>query len=185
MQKIIYNKQDFLVHKKNNNAFLEQLIENIYPYCNGIASRYAKTDEQANNHTKSCFLKTLKILLDREEEEFDNTTFLKQFTICVAKTILAERKGERIADTTIVSSYKKKDTNLFAASEYYKTLTPNDLIQHLRKLNTLQQLIYNLICIDQFSLSETAEILEHNELSIKALLEKAKYNLFTSIKSIV
>lgn len=183
MTSTIYHKQDFFSSK--DTSALEHLIENVYSYCNGIAARYSKTDEQANELNNVCFLNTLKSLLEKEKEEFDNSDFLKYYTICIVKSILTQRQGERIADTTIVSSYKKKDANLFAASEYYKTLSPNNFIFHLRKLNTLQQIIYNLICIDQFSYTETAEILEHNELSIKALTEKAKYNLFSSIKSII
>lgn len=178
-----FHKQDFLAHK--DTSALDKLINTVFSECVGIAYRYCKTDEQAQKLSKTCFLSALKKLLEREEEEFDTGLFLKEYIACIVQTLMQQRKGELIADTTIVSAFKPRDGNLFAASDYYKTLQVSELIQHLRKLNILQQIIYNLICIDKYSFSEAAQLLQHSELSIKALIEKAKYNLYTSIKSLV
>jgi DNA-directed RNA polymerase specialized sigma24 family protein len=179
-----YHKQDFLAHK--DHSALSRLIDDQYAKCLGIAYRYCKSDEQANELSSQCFITTLKNLLAEEEpEEFDENTFVRQFIICIVKTILAQRKGELIADTVIVTSLKRSETNLFSDSDYYKTLSPQDFIHHLRKLNTVQQIIYNLYCIDQFTIKDIANIIQHHELSIKALIERARFNLISSIKSIV
>lgn len=178
----VYHKQDFF-HQKTDA--LNQLIENVLPLCKGIAFIYCKTDEQANEWTKQCFLSALKELLTKEADEFNDNIFVKQFIICLVKKTLENRTGELIADTTIVSVFRKKEANLFANSEYYKNLSPEELIQHIRKLNTLQQVIFNMIVLDGFTVQETSSIIQHNELSVKALIEKARYNVFSSIKSIV
>lgn len=178
-----YYIHDFLAHKDTNA--LNILIDNIYARCKGIAQRYCKTDEQAKNLSHACFLNALKTILNSKQQEFTDRDFIKQFVICLAKSILEQRKGELIADTTIVSVFKKSEANLFSNSEYYRMLQPAELIQHLRKLNDIQQIIFNMIVIDGYSVSEAADILQHNELSIKALIEKAKFNLISSIKSTV
>lgn len=181
----IYHKQDFLAHHNKDVEALNNLITQVLPRCNGLAKRYCKTDEQANELAVKCFLNVLKELLNRKEDEFDETTFLKQFIIYLVKTLLAQRTGILIADTTIVAILKKTQSNLFTNSEYYKKLPADEFIQHIRKLNTLQQIVFNMLVLDNFSITEVAEIIQHSELSIKALIERAKYNLYTSIKSIV
>lgn len=179
-----YFKTDFLLDKDNNT--LNKFIDNLFPQCLGIAKRYSKTDEQAEEICKQCFLNTLKEMIQKKEteEEFNDTMFLHQFKICLVKTLLSQRTGELIADTISIS-VAKSENNLFSTSEYYKNLSAEEIILHLRKLNLLQQIIYNLISIDNFSTTEVAEIVEHNELSVKALFEKAQYNLLSSIKSII
>lgn len=177
-----FHKQDFLASK--DISPLNKLIDTVFSECLGIAYRYCKTDEQARELSKTCFLSTLKKLLERKEEKFDTVVFLKEYRACIVQTLMQERKGALIADTIIVSAFKTVDENLFAASDYYKTLQATDLIQHIRKLNILQQIIYNLICIDKYSVSEAAQLLQHSELSIKALIEKAKHHLHTSIKQL-
>lgn len=179
-----YFKADFLLNK--DNEVLSTFIDNVFPYCLGIAKRYTKTDEQTEELSKQCFLYTLRdIIQKKEEEEFNNDIFLHQFKMCLVKTILSQRQGERIADTVTISLAKKQEGNLFSASEYYKNISIEEIIAHLRKLNTLQQIIYNLISIDNFSIAEVATVIGHNELSVKALFEKAQYNLLSSIKSII
>ncbi len=178
-----YFKEDFLSHK--DNSTLNKLIDNLFSKCKGIAKRYSQTDEQAEQINEKCFLSAIRELIkDETKEEFDDMMFLNQFKVCVVKEILHQRKGQLIADTTTIS-IGKKESNLFSTSEYYLNTSPEDIILHLRKLNNIQQVIYNMICIDNFSMAEVSQIIQHNELSVKALLEKAKYNLFTSIKSIV
>lgn len=179
----IYHKEDFLVNHETN-AF-NNLIDHLFPKCLGIARRYCKTDEQADIWATSCFVSSLKAMLIRKEEEFSEELFLNEYIKCIVKTILEHRKGILVADTTIVSVSKKADASLFSNSEYYKSFPIEEIIQHIRKLNVLQQIIYNMIVIDNFSINEVANILQHNELSIKALLEKAKHNLYSSIKSVV
>lgn len=178
-----FHKQDFLSSK--DISPLNKLIDTVFSECVGIAYRYCKTDEQARELSKTCFLSALKKLLEREEEEFDTVVFLKKYRACIVQTLMQQRKGVAIADTIIISAFKTREGNLFAASDYYKTLQVSDLIQHIRKLNVLQQIIYNLICIDKYSVSEAAQLLQHSELSIKALIEKATHYLYTSIKSVV
>lgn len=178
-----YHKQDFLA--QNDTNALNNLITDIFPKCLGIAQRYCKTDEQANEFSKTCFISALKEMLSKKDDEFSDTSFLKQYIICIVKTLLSQRTGVLVADTTIVSVFKKPQSNLFTNSDYYKTLSPEEIIQHIRKLNVLQQIIFNMIVLDDFTISEAADIVQHNELSIKALIEKAKYNLYSSIKSIV
>jgi DNA-directed RNA polymerase specialized sigma24 family protein len=179
----IYHQQDFLAHK--DSTAIVKLVDNLYAKCFGIARRYCGSDELAKNYSKTCFLNTLQHFLRQEKEEFDDNSFIHFYIICLVKNILSNRKGELIADTTVVTVFKNKEGNLFSSSEYYKNLSEEDIIQYLRKINSIQQIIYNLIYIDNFSIQETAEIIQHSELSIKALLEKAKYNLFSFIKTTV
>ncbi|MCX7727880.1 MAG: hypothetical protein N2203_00250 [Bacteroidia bacterium] len=179
----VYNKQEFLSQK--NKDVLENLIEQLLPKCNGIANRYCKTNEQSAELSVKCFLSVLKEMLNRKEDDFEEKTFLKHFIICLVQTLITQRTGTLVADTTIVSVLKNSSNNLFSNSEYYKTLSVGEIITHIRKLNFIQQIVFNLIVLDNFSLSETAQILQHNELSIKALLEKTKYNLYTSVKSTI
>lgn len=179
-----YHKQDFLAHK--DHSALSQLIDDQYAKCLGIAYRYCKSDDQANELCSQCFITTLKNLLAEEEpEEFDENIFVRRFIICIVKQILNQRKGELIADTTIVASSKRNEANLFSDSDYYKTLSPQDFIEHLRKLNTIQQILYNLYCIDQFKINDIANIIQHHELSVKSIIERSRFNLISSIKSVV
>lgn len=178
-----YHKQDFLLHKEND-TYIENFIHDVFSKCLGIAHRYCRTESQKNELSKKCFLYTLKFFIEKDEEEFNDITFLKQYKICLAKNILSARKGELIADTVYVTNTRTEE-NLFSTSEYYKNLSAEDIITHLRKLNPLQQIIYNLIYIDNFTIPEVADIIQYNELSVKALSEKAKHNLFASIKSII
>ncbi|GAB4200163.1 MAG: hypothetical protein Fur0023_03190 [Bacteroidia bacterium] len=178
-----YNKQEFLSHKGTDA--LESFIHHLLPKCTGIAKRYCKTDEQASELSKKCFLFTLNKILAQKEDDFDDSVFLKQYITCLVQTILTQRTGTLIADTTIVSVFRNSPQNLFSNSDYYKTLSAEEIISHIRKLNLIQQITFNLIVLDNFSISEAADILQHNELSIKSLIEKAKYNLYTSIKSVV
>lgn len=179
----VYNKQEFLTHKGTES--LESFIHHLLPHCIGIARRYCKTNEQASELSKKCFVSTLNKMLAQKEDDFDDSVFLKQYITCLVQTILTQRTGTLIADTTIVSVFRSTPQNLFSNSDYYKTLSAEEIISHIRKLNPIQQIIFNLIVLDDFSIPEAADILQHNELSIKSLIEKAKYNLYTSIKSVV
>lgn len=181
MMEKMYNKYDFLSNE-GNYAF-KDLVNNLFPICMGIAERYCKNNASVYECAKQCFLNTIYEILQEDSEEFSNEVLLKKFKICLTKKIIFQREGERIADTTTVVSAIKKESNLFSASEYYKNYTIEELLTHLRNLNPLQQVIYNLIIIDEFTPTEVANIIEHSELSVKFMLEKAIYNLHTSIKS--
>ncbi len=55
----------------------------------------------------------------------------------------------------------------------------------MKSIQTLvpsQRLVFNLHVIDNYSLSEASELLDTSEQSIKANLEKARFNLQKSIE---
>ena len=63
----------------------------------------------------------------------------------------------------------------------FKSVDFDVLIRSLQQLVPSQRLIFNLNIVEEYDLRKAAEILEASEQTVKANLEKAKYNLQKNI----
>ncbi len=170
---------------KNTDAF-NTFFDAVFPKCYAIAIRYSKTEQQSKDIAQRCFTASLKNFLMSTTEHYDESAFIRAYIVCVVTHLLSERTGELIADSITISPYRKNDSNtLFSSSEYYKNYTSDEVIGHIRKLNLIQQIIYNMSCIDKFTDVEIARIIDHHPLSIKSMLERAKHKLYSSIKTAI
>ncbi|HRD39551.1 MAG TPA: sigma-70 family RNA polymerase sigma factor [Bacteroidia bacterium] len=170
---------------KNDVSAKKQFYETYYPVLSGISIRYAKNKAQSNellqngmahllSHISNFKSNTNLILSDWVRNEF--------IKFCV-EFIRNIRSEYYVASTVRVTDTPAKNYDLFvdAVLTDFKNVEYDVLIESLHQLVPSQRLIYNLHVVEEYDLRKAADILEASEQTVKANLEKARYNLQKNI----
>ena len=111
--------------------------------------------------------------------------FHRSFVIFFAvKYIKGIRNEYYVASTVKAVEHKEKTYDLFLDSKFIdvNNVDQDILLKSIQTLVPSQRLIFNLHVIDNYSLAQASELLDSSEQSMKANLEKARFNLQKTIE---
>ena len=170
---------------KNDKIAKKRFYEELYPQLAVTALRYSKNKEQSNEMVQKGFAFLFsnlhkfkpngKLTLQQWVQE--------EFIVFCVEFIRNIRSEYYVASTVRVTDTPTKTYDLFIDSTLtdFKNVDFEVLIKSLQQLVPSQRLIFNLNVVEGYDLIKSAEILEASEQTVKANLEKAKYNLQKNI----
>jgi RNA polymerase sigma-70 factor, ECF subfamily len=173
--------------QKNDKAAKKEVFDAYYGKLAAITQRYCKNEEQASEVlTKgfnSCFEK-IQNMRNSKVPALD-TFFEKQFILeCIA--YVKSIRSEYYVSSTVYAKddSTSKNYNLFENNEVidFTHLDTEVFIKGLQQMVPSQRLIFNLHVIDGYSLTESANMLESSEETVKSNLEKARFNFQKNIE---
>ncbi len=170
---------------KNDKIAKKQFYETYYTQLAVIALRYSKNKEQSTEIIQKGFA-----FLFSNLHKFKSNGKLtlqqwlqEEFIVFCVEFIRNIRSEYYVASTVRVTDTPVKTYDLFVDSTLtdFKSVDFDVLIRSLQQLVPSQRLIFNLHIVEEYDLRKAAEILEASEQTVKANLEKAKYNLQKNI----
>lgn len=166
---------------KNDNAAKKQLFEKYYPSLGYLALRYSKNKQQADIAIQEGFKAVFAQLANfKSQQKLNLDEFIKAvFVNCVVVYIKSIRNEYYVASTIKAVDSSNNSYDLFLDSKLIDLRKTDEaiLLKSIQELVPSQRLAFNLSVIDGYSLSELSELLETSEQTVKANLEKSKFNL--------
>ena len=111
--------------------------------------------------------------------------FIKnEFISFVVKYIKGIRNEYYVASTVKAVEPRERSYDLFFDSKFIdvNNVSQEILLKSIQSLVPSQRLIFNLHVIDNYTLAQASELLDSSEQSMKANLEKARFNLQKTIE---
>jgi RNA polymerase sigma-70 factor (ECF subfamily) len=174
-----------MIQKKDANA-RKLVFERYYSKLAGIALRYCKNKDQADEALNHAFNNSYNKLLHQRQGKAVNLEefFEKEFIAECVGFIKNIRSEYYVSSTVHASDTAPKNYNLFENNEWidYNQVDMDVLIKSLHQLVPSQRLVFNLHVVDNLSLKDAAAILESSEATVKSNLEKARFNLQKNIE---
>ena len=171
---------------KNDKTAKKQFFETYFSKLSYVSLRYSKNTAQSEQILLQGFAHVLSIIGQfKSQNKFSFDEFVtKEFISYVVNHIKNIRNEYYVASTVKAVEYKEKTYDLFLDSKFIdlKHIDQAVLLKSIQTLVPSQRLVFNLHVIDNYSLSEASELLDTSEQSIKANLEKARFNLQKSIE---
>lgn len=170
---------------RNDKIAKKQFYETYYTQLAVTALRYSKNKEQSAEIVQKGFA-----FLFSNLHKFKSNGKLtlqqwlqEEFIVFFVEFIRNIRSEYYVASTVRVTDSPAKTYDLFVDSTLtdFKSVDFDVLIKSLQQLVPSQRLIFNLHIVEEYDLRKAAEILEASEQTVKANLEKAKYNLQKNI----
>ena len=173
--------------QKNDKAAKKSAFDSYYGRMAAIASRYCKSQEQAeeilNKGFNACFH---KLQHERPSNVPDMDAFFEREFILECIAFVKSIRSEYYVSSTVhaTDAATSKNYNLFENNELidFNHLDTEVLVKSLQQMVPSQRLVFNLHVIDGYSLSEAATLLESSEATTKSNLEKARYNFQKNIE---
>lgn len=171
---------------KNDKTAKKQLFETYCSKLAFIAARYSKNSAQAEQvllNGFACVFSNLSQFKSQNTITLDE--FIKnEFISFVVKYIKGIRNEYYVASTVKAVEHKERTYDLFLDSKFIDVNNVNQevLLKSIQELVPSQRLIFNLYVIDNYSLAQASELLDSSEQSMKANLEKARFNLQKTIE---
>jgi RNA polymerase sigma-70 factor (ECF subfamily) len=171
---------------KNDKTAKKQFFETYFSKLSYISLRYSKNAAQSEPIVLQGFSYVLSIIGKFKSQNtlsFDEFV-TKEFISFVVKYIKNIRNEYYVASTIKAVEYKEKTYDLFLDSKFIdlKNVDQDVLLKSIQELVPSQRLVFNLHVIDNYSLSESSELLDTSEQSVKSNLEKARFNLQKTIE---
>ena len=172
---------------KNDKAAKQQFFERYYGTLAFIALRYSKSKAQAEPAIYSGFsliFSQLPVFKSQPKNSLDE--FVKSVFIPHMITYIKNIRSEYYVASTIKAVETTDHSyDLFLDSKYIDVRNINQevLLKSIQELVPSQRLVFNLNVIDGYTLLAMSEILETSEQTIKANLEKARFNLQKAIEN--
>jgi RNA polymerase sigma-70 factor (ECF subfamily) len=171
---------------KNNAPVKKDLFDRYYGRLAAIALRYSKNEEQGRELFNLAFNACLhKLQRQKNTPDFDLDSFIeKEFIQQAVDFIKSIRSEYYVASTVYATNKENKNYDLFEYNELidFNTIDNDVVVRSLQQLVPSQRLVFNLHVIENYSLQETATVLEASEHTVKSNLEKARYNLQKNIE---
>lgn len=172
--------------KQNDSNAKRQVFELYYGKLSNISLRYSKNQEQAEDVLHFAFTNCFNLLVNNIQKNTENLDlfFQKEFIYSCIRFIKNMRSDYFVSSTVYAINNNLEQNDLFQNTEKIdlNKVEVDILIGSLQQLVPSQRITFNLIIIDDFSISETANIIESSEESIKRNLENARYNLQKNIE---
>jgi len=169
---------------KNDKTAKKQFYEKYYTQLAVTALRYSKNKEQSIEMVQNGFAFLFQNLSkfksnNQSVENWINEEFIN-FCVQFIRNIRSEYY---VASTVRVTDTPAKTYDLFIDSTLtdFKNVEFDVLVKSLHQLVPSQRLIFNLHVVEGYDLKKSAEILEASEQTVKANLEKARFNLQKNI----
>lgn len=171
---------------KNNSAIKKELFDQYYSSFSAIALRYSKNQAQSTEVFNAAFNMCLhQLQRQKNVPTFDLDGFMKiEFVQQTVDYIKSIRSEYYVASTVYATNKENKNYDLFEFNELidFNEVSTDVLIKALQQLVPSQRLIFNLHVIENYTLQESAHILEASEHTVKSNLEKARYNFQKNIE---
>ncbi len=172
---------------KNDKIAKQQFFERYYSSLAYTALRYSKNKAQAEAGVLlgfSLIFSQLPVFKSQQKltlDEFVNNKFISHM-VSYIKSI---RNEYYVASTIKAVETTDHSYDLFLDSKYIDVRNANEdtVLKSIQELVPSQRLVFNLNIIDGYSLADTSEMLETSEQTIKANLEKARFNLQKAIEN--
>jgi len=171
---------------KHDKTAKKQLFETYYGKLSYVALRYSKNTTQSEQVLLQGITHVLSIIGQFKAQNtlsFDEFV-TKEFISFTVKYIKEIRNEYYVASTVRAVEYQEKTYDLFLDSKFIdlKNIDKEIVLKSIQSLVPSQRLVFNLQVIDGYSLSETSELLDTSENSIKSNLEKARFNLQKAVE---
>ncbi len=170
---------------KNDRIAKKQFYEEFYTQLAVIALRYSKNKEQSTELIQNGFAFLFSNLHKfKSGGKLTIEQWLKdEFIVFCVEFIRNIRSEYYVASTVRATDTPAKTYDLFVDSTLtdFKDVEFDVLIKSLQQLVPSQRLIFNLHVVEEYDLQKAAEILEASEQTVKANLEKARFNLQKNI----
>lgn len=170
---------------KNDKIAKKQFYEAYYTQLAVTALRYSKSKEQSSEMVQNGFAHLFSNLHKFKPNSTVNfEQWLKEeFIVFCVEFIRNIRSEYYVASTVRVTDTPVKTYDLFVDSTLtdFKSVEFDVLIKSLHQLVPSQRLIFNLHVVEGYDLRKAAEVLEASEQTVKANLEKARFNLQKNI----
>ena len=171
---------------KNDKTAKKQFFETYFSKLGYVSLRYSKNSTQSEQALLQGFTHVLSIIGQFKSQNalsFDEFV-KKEFISFVVNYIKNIRNEYYVASTVKAVEYKEKTYDLFLDSKFIdlKNVDESVLLKSIQELVPSQRLVFNLQIIDNYTLSDASELLDTSEQSVKANLEKARFNLQKSIE---
>ncbi len=171
---------------KNDKAAQKELFEHYYGSLAAIALRYSKNRQQADDIIHKGFSHLFSHLahFDAQGGKPLKDWLKREFATFTVNHIKSIRGEYYVASTVRVTDHKQSTYDLFLDSDVidYAHVDFDTLVKSLQQLVPAQRLVFNLYVVDGFSFSEISGLLETSEQTIKANLEKGRFNLQKNIE---
>lgn len=167
---------------KNDKIAKKQFFETYYNKLAYIALRYSKNQTQSEQIVLLGFSHLFSVLHQfKHQDKLTSEEFIKnEFITFIVKHIKNIRNEYYVASTVkAINNNPDKTYDLFLDHKFVDVNSANEtvLLKSIQTLVPSQRLVFNLLVIDNFTLTQTSELLDTSEQSIKANLEKARFNL--------
>ena len=176
-----------LVHasKNGNVAAFEQLVKRYDRRLLRISQTVTRNREDSEDAVQEALLKAFQNLVEfREDSQF--STWLIRITLNESFMKLRKQRGimEQSVDSDVyadsdserlpfdVADWAPSPEALYRASEFREIL-----INSLKRLSPARKVVFVLRDIEEYSLNETAEILNLNVTAVKTRLSRARLQL--------
>jgi len=170
---------------KNDKIAKKQFYETFYTQLAVTALRYSKSKEQSNEIIQNGFARLFSNLHKfKPNGPINFEQWLKEeFIVFCVEFIRNIRSEYYVASTVRVTDTPAKTYDLFVDSTLtdFTNVEFDVLIRSLHQLVPSQRLIFNLHVVEGYDLRKAAEVLEASEQTVKANLEKARFNLQKNI----
>ncbi|MBA3662956.1 MAG: sigma-70 family RNA polymerase sigma factor [Bacteroidetes bacterium] len=171
---------------KNNALIKKQVFDTYFGKLSAIALRYSKNQIQSAELFNYAFNACIhKLQRQKAVADFNMDTFMeKEFVQQSVDFIKNIRSEYYVASTVYATNKDNKNYDLFEYNELidFDTVENDILVKALQQLVPSQRLVFNLHVIENYSLEESARVLEASEHTVKSNLEKARYNLQKNIE---
>jgi RNA polymerase sigma-70 factor (ECF subfamily) len=170
---------------KNDKTARRQIYEAFYGKFSALALRYSKSKDQSydlvQNGFQHLFSNLSKFKLNGAQD-FE-TWMMEEFILFAVQYIRNIRSEYYVASTVRAGEAPEKSNDLFTENVItdYTSISPDILVRSLQQLVPSQRLVFNLHVIEEYDLRKISEVLETSEQTVKANLEKARYNLQKNI----
>lgn len=170
---------------KNDKNAKKQFYEAFYTLLAVTALRYSKNKEQSTEMVQNGFaflFSSLQKFKPNGKQSIQEWV-KEEFIVFCVQFIRNIRSEYYVASTVRVTDTPAKTYDLFVDSTLtdFKNVEFDVLIRSLNQLVPSQRLIFNLHIVEGYDLQKAAEILEASEQTVKANLEKARFNLQKNI----
>jgi RNA polymerase sigma-70 factor (ECF subfamily) len=172
---------------KNDKTAKKQLFETYCSKLSFISLRYSKNTAQSEQVLLHGFAHVFSTLSQFKPQNTAITLdeFIKnEFISFIVKYIKGIRNEYYVASTVKAVEHKEKSYDLFLDSKFIdvNNVCKEVLLKSIQTLVPSQRLIFNLHVIDNYTLAQASELLDTSEQSMKANLEKARFNLQKTIE---
>lgn len=171
--------------QKSHPGAARAAFDKYYSRLAAIALRYAKSATQAEELFNQAFQATLLAVKSMRQAPLDLDDFVEREFLKQAIAFVKSIRSEYFVSSTVhaTGDTKPRGYDLFDAQEVidYRQIENEVLLRGIQQLVPAQRLVFNLHVIEDLSVSETAELLEASEGTVKSNLEKARYNLQKNI----
>lgn len=151
------------------------LFKQFFGYAKSICLRYTASAEEAEDVLNEGFLKAFQHL-DRFDDSLPFKAWLR--TILVNTAISHYRKNQRFEQHTSLENAEPVAVDINVVDQ----MAADDILGLVQQLTPTYRTVFMMHVVDGYSLHEVAELLGHNEATVRSTFARARYKLQDMIR---